>query len=125
MRFAVGTAEDARRVAELLARQRAALRDLLEAARGEPPSEEAVERLTPRVVTGKPLAVIRLIVPAFLRGRVPDADPAVTVELRSMLARLRHSWRAAAERQAVADLRRADAVEVFHALDVLRTRGSA
>ena len=125
VRFAAGTADDARRAAELLAHQRAALRNLLEAARGKPASEEAVDRLTQQVVTGKPLAVIRLVVRAALRGRVPDADPALTVELRSMVARMRGGWRAAAERQAVADPRRADAVEVFHALDALRPRSTA
>jgi hypothetical protein len=68
------------------------------------------------------MPVLRLVVLAALRGRLPAADPAVTTELRAMRDRLRSGWRDAVEQQVVMDVQRADAAQVFEALDALRSR---
>lgn len=119
--FAAGIAPDARRFAELLMMLRHQMRQLLEAA-GRPATDEAVDRLAEKVVAGRAMPLLRLVVLAALRGRLPAADPAVTTELRAMRDRLRSGWRAAVEQQVVVDVRRADPAQVFEALDALQTR---
>jgi hypothetical protein len=119
--FAAGIAPNARRFAELLMMLRHQMRQLLEAA-GRPATDEAVERLTEKVVAGRAVPVLRLVVLAALRGRLPAADPAVTTELRAMRDQLRSGWRDAVEQQVVVDVRRADPAQVFDALDALQSR---
>lgn len=68
------------------------------------------------------MPALRLLVIATLRRRLPPFDPAVAAELRAMHERLRTGCREAIEQQVIVELRRADAAQVFDALDVLRSR---
>lgn len=122
--FAGGAESDARRFAELLTSLRIQNRDVLEAA-GTPATDEDVERLTEKVMAGKTWSLLWLLLRAAAQRRLPTADPALTAELRAMHDRLRDGWRDALERQAVVELRGADASQVFDAVDALRSRRTA
>lgn len=120
LRFATGTAADMRHFAELLPRLREKLRELLEAGDGRPPADEDVDQLMAAVMSGNTLAVVKPLLRAARRGRLPDVDDDLTKELLAIRARVSDSWRAAAERQIVSDLQHANASEVFEALEALQ-----
>jgi transcriptional regulator with XRE-family HTH domain len=122
--FAATTARDARRFAELLPVLRNQMRELLTAAH-EQAADDDVEHLTERVIAGKTMPVVRLLVRAVARGRLPTVDPAVTAELRAMHGRLGKGWREAVEQQAIVELRRSDTAQALDALDALRGRRPA
>jgi hypothetical protein len=123
--FAIDAAANARRFAELLVQLRADLGRLIEAAHDEAPRDEQVEDLVASIIAGKTRPVVKLVFRAARRGHLPALDASVTTELRTMRARLLDCWRSAAEKQAVSDMQKASAADVFAALDGLRARHSA
>lgn len=72
------------------------------------------------VMSGNTLAVVKPLLRAARRGRLPDVDDDLTKELLAIKARVSDSWRVAAERQIVSDLRHANASEVFEVLEALQ-----
>ena len=69
--------------------------------------------------------MLRLLVRAARRGRLPAPDPAVTTELQAMHHRLHHGWRDALAEEAAIELRAATAADAFDALEALHKRRSA
>lgn len=122
--FAASTSYDARRFVELLPRLRDQMRELLVAA-DRPATDGDVEALTRQVLAGKPLAALRLVVRAGLRGHLPPTDPSLTVELVAMRARLGRGWADAVAEETVVELRRASTVDAYEVLETLRRRRSA
>lgn len=122
--FAASTSDDARRFAALLPRLRDQMRELLVAA-DRPATDDDVEALTRKVLAGKTLAVLRLVVRAGRQGHLPPTDPSLTAELVAMRARLGQGWVDAVAQETVVELRSASAADAYEVLETLRRRRSA